>query len=148
VAKYDGNGWTEVGGTTSGAGINANVEIFTIYSNATGNIYAGGYFTDANGKYYVAKWDGTTSTVTGIASNVEAVKSLSIYPNPTNDNVTLNTLEEGSLAIYSSRGELVAIQFVSFGTTNIALGNFSSGIYTLLFSGQNKGYPPIKIVKE
>jgi hypothetical protein len=63
--------WTELGGTTPGVALNANGGILSITSDASGNIYAGGGFTDVNGIYYVAKWDGVSWTeVGGTASGI------------------------------------------------------------------------------
>jgi hypothetical protein len=36
-----------------------NFTIKSIATDAGGNVYAGGFFTDANGNYFVAKWNGT-----------------------------------------------------------------------------------------
>lgn len=38
----------------------ANWDINTICIDASGNLYAGGGFTNSSGSRYVAKWDGTT----------------------------------------------------------------------------------------
>ena len=38
----------------------ANNWILTVHSDAAGNIYAGGEFTDSPGYRYVAKYDGTS----------------------------------------------------------------------------------------
>ena len=59
VAKYNSasNSWTELGGSNNpyfgnSAGINCLV------ADAANNIYAAGWFQNANGAAYVAKWDG------------------------------------------------------------------------------------------
>ncbi len=49
--------WTEVGGLN---GLAPNNMIMSMCSDKFGNIYAGGQFTNSNGKRFVAKWDGTT----------------------------------------------------------------------------------------
>ncbi len=38
----------------------ANDQIYFIYTDALSNVYAGGDFTNASGKRYVGKWDGTS----------------------------------------------------------------------------------------
>ncbi len=57
VAKWDKakDSLSELGGINSLA---ANGRITSICSDTAGNIYAAGYFTNASGKFYVAKWDG------------------------------------------------------------------------------------------
>ncbi|HTN17074.1 MAG TPA: T9SS type A sorting domain-containing protein [Chitinophagaceae bacterium] len=58
VAKWDGSAWTELGG--SGAtSLKANAMIQTITTDKGGNVYAAGAFTNASGRYYVAKWNGS-----------------------------------------------------------------------------------------
>ena len=58
VAKWDGTSWSEVG--TGANALNAKEAIWSITTDDSGNIYAGGLFADANRHIYVAKWDGTT----------------------------------------------------------------------------------------
>ena len=48
--------WMELGGKDSST-FNGNIE--AIVKDLNGNIYVGGYFTNALGKEYVAKWDGS-----------------------------------------------------------------------------------------
>ncbi|MBX2931553.1 MAG: hypothetical protein KF781_06395 [Chitinophagaceae bacterium] len=49
--------WSELGGVNS---LQANNYINSICKDALGNIYTAGNFTNANGKRYVAKFNGTT----------------------------------------------------------------------------------------
>jgi hypothetical protein len=57
------SGWSKVGD------INANNMIWSITSDASGNVYAGGYFTNAGGFHYVARWDGAKWSDIGIKAN-------------------------------------------------------------------------------
>ncbi len=57
VAKYNGSSWSELGGTNA---LSANDDIIAIYSDTAGNIYAAGDFINSSGKYYVAKYNGTS----------------------------------------------------------------------------------------
>ena len=61
--------WSELGGTASLA---ANSIIYSTCSDAAGNVYAAGDFTNGNGKYYVAKYDGTSWTELGGANSLAA----------------------------------------------------------------------------
>jgi Secretion system C-terminal sorting domain len=62
--------WSELGGVNS---LSANQFIYTICADSNSNIYAGGNFTNANGKNFVAKWDGNSWTelggINGLAAN-------------------------------------------------------------------------------
>jgi hypothetical protein len=200
VAKWDGSRWTELGGTVPGVALNANNAIYSVTADASGYIYASGTFTDSNGNYYVAKWDGTSwtelgGTVPGVALNANApiisttsdasgyiyasglftdsnernyvakIKSntditaiapekvmlgnITLYPNPTNGNISVNAPEAGTVHIYNPLGGLVTTQSIGLGNSVIALEGLAGGIYTVLFYGQgNNTYPSLKIIKE
>ncbi len=66
VAKWDGNAWSEVGGTNAST---FNDWIGTLTFDANGNLYGAGYFTNDNGMRYVAKWNGTTWSEVGGNNN-------------------------------------------------------------------------------
>ena len=59
--------WSELG--TGSNALNPNGTINSIVTDAAGNIYAAGEFTDANKKYYVAKWNGTSWSELGTGKN-------------------------------------------------------------------------------
>ena len=56
-------GWSKVGD------LNANNMIWSITSDGSGNIYAGGYFTNSAGYNYVARWNGTKWEDIGLNAN-------------------------------------------------------------------------------
>jgi hypothetical protein len=56
-------GWSKVGD------LNANDMIWSITSDGSGHIYAGGYFTNSGGYRYVARWNGTTWEDIGLNAN-------------------------------------------------------------------------------
>ncbi len=57
VYQWQGNGWLALG--TGSNGLNADSYIFTTTTDPAGNVYAAGWFSNAFGKPYVAKWNGT-----------------------------------------------------------------------------------------
>ena len=63
VYKWDGSSWSELG--TGATALNANSQIQVLCSDSSGNIYAGGEFTNDSGNEFVAKWDGTSWTELG-----------------------------------------------------------------------------------
>jgi len=79
VGKWNDSIWSELGtGNNSLNSIpNDNLqqpyyysgEILTIAKDNVGNIYAGGEFTDANGNFFVAKWNGATWSELGLNTN-------------------------------------------------------------------------------
>jgi hypothetical protein len=63
-------GWTKVGD------FNANDMIWSLTFDGSGNLYAAGYFTNANGYHYVAKWDGTMWSELGNLNANSSISSL------------------------------------------------------------------------
>ncbi len=61
--------WVEVGGLK---GLSASNSIQSICCDASGNIYAAGDFKNSSGKYYVAKWNGTTWSELGGVNGLSA----------------------------------------------------------------------------
>jgi hypothetical protein len=62
--------WSELGGQN---GLATNYTINSVCSDASGNIYAGGYFTNSSGNKYVAKYNGSSWSelggLNGLAAN-------------------------------------------------------------------------------
>jgi len=74
--------------------------------------------------------------------------NFSIYPNPSNGEINLNLPEGGQINLFNFSGVLVMTQKVSSGTSFFNWNNYPAGMYTLVFSGQNASYAPLKWVKE
>ena len=74
IYKWDGTYWTELG--TGSNALNANAFITTITTDPSGNVYAGGWFTNPAGRYYVAKWNGTAWAELGSGTNALNANSL------------------------------------------------------------------------
>jgi len=74
VAKWNGTTWNELG--TGSNALNANAEIDAICVDASGNVYAGGIFTDTSAHFYVAKWDGINWSKLGTGINGESTSGI------------------------------------------------------------------------
>jgi hypothetical protein len=61
--------WEELGGTNS---LNANGDILSLCVDKFGNLYAAGKFTNSSGKYYIAKFNGTSWSELGGANSLNA----------------------------------------------------------------------------
>ncbi len=64
-----------------------------------------------------------------------AENSVSIYPNPASDRLTVNLTEElfsttTSIEVYDALGKIVKVVSVSSEQTSINIGDFASGVYT------------------
>jgi len=145
VAKWNSTSWTILG--NGSYALNANSYILTLTTDKYGNIYAAGAFTGKYYEPYVAEWSsGTKPTATLSPQDKPAI---SIYPNPGTGIVHIPALSEMvQLTVYSLSGTVVSTQQLAQGSLYADLSSFSSGIYTLVFSGQTTAYAPVKWVKE
>jgi len=79
------------------------------------------------------------------------LESLSIYPNPTENNITINTknnsLQDATLEIFDLLGKRIFIEKLNQKMNKINIENYNSGIYLLKFSN-NKGTKTYKIIKQ
>jgi hypothetical protein len=61
-----------------------------------------------------------------------------MYPNPTSGNVSITiTSKDAKLDIYSVKGQLVHKDLLTYGTNNISLNGFSSGLYMVKITSEN-----------
>lgn len=66
VVKWNGTTWSSLGN------LNGNSYISALAVDLNGNVYAGGNFTNASGKHFVAKWDGSNWEELGGANSLGA----------------------------------------------------------------------------
>jgi hypothetical protein len=59
IAKFNGTSWSALGTGSGSLNIPISSDALAITADASGNVYAAGKFTDAQGNEYVAKWNGT-----------------------------------------------------------------------------------------
>lgn len=81
--KNDDDDDNNNGGGNNGPWTEIGVDFFNDYVTAmcmdvAGNLYAGGAFTNSNGNYFVAKWDGTTWSQLGADLTIEGGNILSM----------------------------------------------------------------------
>lgn len=65
VYVWNGTNWA----TLTNSANKLNNGVAKLYVDNAGNLYAGGCFTNTNGKHYVAKWNGNTWTELGSGTN-------------------------------------------------------------------------------
>lgn len=97
----------------------------------------------ANTPTYVAIDNINYSIVTGI-ENVVASNKLNVYPNPANDNITVNGTDFSSVEISNLNGESV----LTSTATNINISNLASGIYVVKIADNNGNVTTQKLVVE
>lgn len=117
-------------------------ELFTLQNNIA-------YFRDSISSIYkntalMGVDTTTTSDTTGIKNHV-ATQGIFIFPNPTCDVVTVQSVsgDLGLMTLYNLFGEVILQTTIKDFKTSLDFSSFASGIYLLMIKG---GY--IKIIKE
>jgi streptogramin lyase len=103
--------------------------------------------TSSNNNYFVDSVLIHVDSTSG-ATNVNPLpvneNHLLIYPNPSNNYITLKSLIElGTISIYNSLGEIVLQKRSKNATEQIDVSKLSSGIYTIMVQGRYK-----RLIKE
>lgn len=132
---------TQIGTDTNWATVNTNHFDFTVATKTDGSVWAWG------DNYFGEFGNGTTvgSTVPIQISSIcvldtpeiAAPKKISLYPNPTKDNLTINALQPGNYAIYSINGSLLKTGTLTQGDNLISLQSLAVGYYLIKVSDED-----------
>lgn len=117
---------------------NANTQSYTM---TTSGVYQVGV-TNGSGCETMSE---TADITTGL---YEIEKSdITISPNPSKDNITVEGATKGKIEIVNLQGQLIKSVNVSDNKTNIDISDLSSGVYSLMFTS-NKGIIVKKLLKQ
>jgi photosystem II stability/assembly factor-like uncharacterized protein len=83
----------------------------------------------------------------GINDKTLITESLKIYPNPANDNITIETPTLGSISILNINGQQLHQQEITEPNTTIDVSNFPNGVYLVKLIGE-KGVQVGKFIKQ
>lgn len=108
--------------------------------------YSAGYGSDRlPSRYYVLPRE--LSPVTGISEN--GTTPVSVYPNPTADNVILTIGGEATtVSVYNVMGTLVSTQSVSYGANTVNMSSMPAGVYFLRITNGNEAVGTVKVVRQ
>ena len=108
--------------------------------------YSAGYGSDRlPSRYYILPKE--LEAVTGISENGKT--SVSVYPNPTADNVILTIGGEATtVSVYNVMGTLVSTQSVSYGANTVNMNSMPSGVYFLRITNGNEAVGTVKVVRQ
>jgi len=127
VAKWDGIEWMELAGTSSVDSLKANNSISSLAVDDSGNVYAGGSFTNANGYAYVAKWNGSNwSELAGQGSDdsLKGNAGINVIAIDSSGNLYVqNVYIKGALYGYEYIEKWNGTTWNPLGTGNNALGS-------------------------
>jgi len=93
-------------------------------------------------------YEGAEPSVSIVENN--NLNEISIYPNPTNDNIVINLkgndLDNASIQLFDILGKVVYSKQMLKQEQTVHLGNFKQGVYLLKFNN-NKGSKVYKVIK-
>jgi hypothetical protein len=91
------------------------------------NVTNYGWILNGLGRYAYT----TLCTASGI-HNIDAPSNIKLYPNPTQNNFTIetNTNQKQTISVFDVNGKMILSQIIT-GTTSIDVSNFNAGVYTI-----------------
>ena len=163
VSRYSTHGnflWAGRMGSDSydlgqGIAVDASENVYT-----TGGFYAiGDYDPSSSSSYtlssaglydiFISKLKPTTNTTVGLTDNKTNNSNVTVFPNPTNGLLTLNTgaNEHVSALVYNITGQQVMSSELRASCSSIDLSLLSAGIYHLVLFENGKPFYQSKVIK-
>jgi len=139
LARWDGTNWSDVGG-----GRNDDVYALASYF---GELYAGGKFSGGTGDTikWIARYGDLATGVS--ANNNKAQNGIQVYPNPTTDNLIIETPEIATIVILNIEGQIIKTITTAEKQTSIDVADLSSGVY-IIKAKTERGVAVKKFIKE
>jgi len=134
------------GGNYSGIGVNGNS--FDPAIAGVGNFTVAYNYTDINNCSNSASQTVSVSLCTGI--DEVANTFVSIYPNPANDELSINldeALNNSTIELYDSMGKLIINEKITAENTKLKIGYLPNGIYSVRVFSNGKQFVK-RIIKE
>jgi photosystem II stability/assembly factor-like uncharacterized protein len=121
-------------------------------SSGTANNLASVYFTDTDTGYAVGDHGTILKTTNGggyvgINNLNQNASTLTVYPNPTSNTITIETLAKGPIFILNLGGQQLLQQEITEPTTAIDVSGLPSGVYVVKVVGE-KGVQVGKFIKQ
>ncbi len=97
--------------------------------------------------YYFDDIELIANTLQDNVKNIIKDNSVTVYPNPFNNNITINTIDAQSINIYNSIGKLVFSSKINSRNQEIDLSELNNGLYILRVYSKS-GIKQTKIIKK
>ena len=142
ISKLTGTTWTQAGA------LDGNSVIIAMTSDKKGNLFAAGAFRDTNNNTYVAEY--TSATTTAVVAGNYLDNNIKIYPNPTQNIVSIDidaTLIGTSYSVYDyTTAHSIVSGTLSDLHTSIDVEHLKAGIYLVQLGDNAKN--AFKIMKK
>lgn len=113
-----------------------DAEPLSMQATAT-HLFIGGGMSTTGGRFHPNFQVLPIQWVTAIDETNRANTALQVFPNPTSDNITVNSVENFSAyTVTDVTGQIVMTGIVSGATLEISLAELASGIYVLSLKGE------------
>ena len=127
--------WLQVGGVGTGPSPDFDIENYSLYPGVSAWDDGFHWVGDGNGDKVEEENDAAKVTLsadvvvesTTSVANVQAV-DVSVYPNPANDNISVNLLEDGDVSIINVTGSVVK-EVSNTNGQNIDISSLPAGVY-------------------
>ncbi|MFA4852967.1 MAG: LamG-like jellyroll fold domain-containing protein [Bacteroidales bacterium] len=106
--------------------------------------------TPSKTNYNSAKSNIASNNVSGIYNYMDNIIGVSVYPNPANDNITIENpdiIKDAMISIYNIQGQLLLQQTLRQTKTKIDISKIAKGLYILKI-GSQEGIAVKRFVKE
>ena len=149
IVKWDGTTWSHMGPDYVPTRPLPQSQVNSIITDkVTGDIYAAGqgFLVSEQAYGYVVKWNSGAVATSVTAANVIAV---AVYPNPSAGIISLPEFSENiQVTVLDALGKTLSTKEIIQGTASFDYSYLSAGMYTLVFTGTDFSYAPVKFIKE
>ena len=129
-----------------GSGFNNQINTIALQNND--KIIVGGAFTTYKGDNNSAHLIGLSLGTVLSSESFETTTKLTVYPNPSNSIFNIDIDANANIELFDITGKKLISQKIVFGTTELDLSNYNTGIYLLKVTNENNQSKTVKLIKQ
>lgn len=145
IAKWDGTSWSRMGPGISNSPALGQIRDIIADPNSE-NLFASGmlFINTDQASGYTVQWNSSITSV--VNSDKPAIQ---IYPNPGNGIIHIPLADETlAVTILDVQGKNIGSKTIAQGSSYLDCSFLTTGMYTLIFTGLEISYAPVKLIKE